>query len=214
MSVVRFTQNFSRRRALVVSDDDKAIAVLSGTLAKLGLTVEPATTDLGEAIRAQKDAGTDVLFIDGDLDHSALLAPPDREIAFVPTVGLVGVEAPSRLRTLMLAGTTAFLRKPVYGGSVYSALYLAVNEHNRRSRLSAAVDELETRRHLRRHVIKAVLKVMHARGVDDDAAFQILRREAMRARVSLESFCKQLVLEGDRANEANASAADYRAAMD
>ena len=129
-------------------------------------------------------------------------------------IGLVGVEAPSRLRTLVTAGATAFLPKPVYGGSVYSALYLGVNEHARRARLQADLDELEARRRLRRHVIRAVVDLMAARGIDDEAAYQIIRREAMRERLGLETYCERLALQRAGSSHVDTASPTLRAAAD
>ncbi|MBB3996667.1 ANTAR domain-containing response regulator [Aureimonas pseudogalii] len=215
MSVVRFVQNFSQRRALIASADARAIEALSVTLGKLGLLVEPLGAEGAQAPLADLDAARDVLFLDGDL-HAPPIVPtgPTAELPLVPLVGLVGVEAPSRLRALMLAGATAFLPKPVYGGSVYSALYLAVNEHARKAALGSAVEELEQRRRQRRYVVKAILIVIAEAGLDDEAAFQSLRRAAMRARLGLEAYCEQLVRERADEDLDNPAAPFARAAVD
>lgn len=197
MSLARLVQNFSHRRALLASRDARAVEALTGTLQKLGLGVE--TIDVGDSGldfgALGVDPSRDILFLDGDLNMGqGAASSPEAVLPVIPVIGLVGVEAPSRLRTLVTAGATAFLSKPVYGGSVYSALYLGVNEHIRRARLQADVDELEMRRRLRRHVIRAVVDLMAARGIDDEAAYQILRREAMRERLGLETYCERLAL--------------------
>ena len=65
------------------------------------------------------------------------------------------------------------------GASVYAALYIGINEWNRRRHTDDRLAAAEGRRRGRRFVIKAVLQVMNQRGVNDDEAFQILRRESM-----------------------------------
>ncbi len=199
MSVARLVQNFSQRRALIASGDPRAIESLTATLRKLGLCVDTLEgCEAGQKpVAFQGDPTRDILFLDGDLNAAEGGAfGYDAVLPAVPVIGLVGVEAPSRLRTLMTAGATAFLPKPIYGGSVYSALYLGVNEHARRARLQADVEELEARRRLRRHVIRAVVEIMAARNLDDEGAYQILRREAMRERLALETYCERLALSG------------------
>ncbi|KQT48967.1 hypothetical protein ASG43_09045 [Aureimonas sp. Leaf454] len=215
MSVVRFVQNFSQCRALIASLDTRAVEALSGTLGKLGLHVEIVGAERADAPLAGLDGSRDVLFLDGDLQAPPIVPTgPVADLAILPVIGLVGVEAPSRLRALLQAGATAFLPKPVYGGSVYSALYLAVNEHLRKSALAAAVEELELRRRQRRYVVKAILSTVAERGLDDDAAFQALRREAMRARLSLEAHCEQLVRKRTDDDLDNPAAPLTRAAVD
>ena len=198
MAPARFVQNFSHRRAILVSNDERVLATLPPTLVRLGLTVDHRPTG-DEAVDLSQEplqAGEHVVFVDGDLARSpilpASLAPAP--LPFAPVIGLVGVEAPSRLRALMQIGATAFLAKPVYGGSVFSALYIAVNEHAAKADLARTVAAHETRRGQRRFVIKAVLKLIRERGLeDDDAAFAILRRESMRARLSIEAYCQYVV---------------------
>ncbi|KQT84134.1 ANTAR domain-containing protein [Aurantimonas sp. Leaf443] len=216
MSLARLVQNFSQRRALVASPDRRAVEALSATLAKLGLEVEEATgAQACEALLSGLEPARDVLFVDGDLTgpaspFSALAGalPP------APVIGLVGAEAPSRLKALLMAGATAFLQKPVYGGAVYSALYLGVNEHARRAAQEAAIDELQTRRRQRRHVIKAVVRTMALSGLDDEAAYQILRREAMRERLGLEAYCERLVLAAGTPDDEPVAAKRLQAAAD
>jgi hypothetical protein len=136
-----------------------------------------------------------VLLVDGDLAACLCLpVSPLAQLPPAPVVGLVGIEAPSQLRQLMALGATAFLRKPVHHGSVYSALFLCVNEYQRRMSLERQLRELQHRRGKRRFVIKAVLDVMQRSGADDDAAYDLLRRESMRARQSLEDYCEAYVL--------------------
>ncbi|SON55642.1 ANTAR domain protein [Hartmannibacter diazotrophicus] len=193
MNEQRLVQNFSGRRALLVSEDARALKTLSTTLVKLGLSVE--TLDRQAMIAGDVPGGLemdrDVLFVDGDLDYGSGL--PADGLPSVPVIGLVGVEAPSRLKGLMRLGSSAFLSKPVYGGSIYSALFLAVNAQRQKSATRKVLDNHEERRRLRRFVIKAVVQTMAARNLDDEAAFAVLRRESMRARLSLEAYCEHVV---------------------
>ncbi|ORE95167.1 ANTAR domain-containing protein [Aurantimonas sp. 22II-16-19i] len=207
MAVPRYIQNFSRRRAILVSDDPRVGAALSPILSRLGLTICQKATAEGpiELSPADLDPGLDVILVDGDLPRMPVVPRSGSGDAgpFVPVVGLVGVEAPSRLKTLLQLGATAFLAKPIHAGSVYSALYLAVNEHARKAELSSALDDHEQRRRQRRFVIKAVLKVMQERSCDDDAAFVHLRNQSMHARVSIEQYCQYVVQRSATRNESD-----------
>ncbi|MAU96581.1 MAG: ANTAR domain-containing protein [Fulvimarina sp.] len=207
MAVPRYIQNFSRRRAILVSDDLRVGAALSPILSRLGLTICQKATAEGpiELAPAELDPCLDVILVDGDLPRMPVVprAASGDAGPFVPVVGLVGVEAPSRLKTLLQIGATAFLAKPIHAGSVYSALYLAVNEHARKAELSGALEVHEQRRRQRRFVIKAVLKVMQERGCDDDAAFVYLRNQSMHARVSIEQYCQYVVQRSATRNESD-----------
>jgi len=192
----RLLQNFNGGRAHIVTANRCAVEALENTLGKLGVSaVYPelrdgrADIDLG-ALQAERD----MLFVDGDLDNPVALDtdaisrhPP------VPVIGLVGVEAPSRLKHLINLGASAFLRKPVQGGAVYTALFLGINQFLLRGDLRARLDDMDRRRRGRRAVVKAIIARMSEAGSDDDEAYDWLRRESMRSRQTLEDYCEMFL---------------------
>ena len=195
MTTPRLIQNFSGAQALLIAPPSTATDVLASTLMKLGLTVA-SVVPAGEAPWLDLDSldpEHHIVIVDGDLPLPGLAASAVPDLPPVPVVGLVGVEAPSRLKGLLQLGATGLLRKPIHGASVYAALFLAVNEHNRRRLLEERIARHEERRRGRRHVVKAILRLMQEHGLDDDAAYEALRRDAMRARQPLEAYCEALV---------------------
>ena len=89
----------------------------------------------------------------------------------------------------MQLGAMAFASKPIHSGSIYSALYLAVNEFNRTETLHASWRDLTERRNKRIYVIRAIAFLMRNRGLNEDDAYDMLRKESMRARVTIEDHC-------------------------
>lgn len=201
MNAPRFVQNFKNRRAIVVSRDSRALEALDQMLMKLGLSVSyvPLNGDRAALEAGDLDGERDILLVDGDL-NSPLDLPVSAvsETTVAPIVGLVGIEAPSRLKGLFQLGATAILRKPVHGAIVYSALVLAVNAYQRQQQMEASILLHEERRRQRRSVIKAIIEIMRIHGVDDDAAYNLLRRESMKARQSVEAFSEHFVQQMDR----------------
>lgn len=192
----RYVQNFRQRRALLLSNDARAVDSITTMVGRLGMTLErlPLNDSEFRTSLPPVEAQRDVLFLDGDLNlFEGLQDDLTGEMPEIPIIGLVGIEAPSRLRTLMQFGATAFLSKPVQGGSIFSALYLAVNAFEKRADLHGSIKELEHRRRYRRHVIKAVTMIMKSHSLDDEGAFSLLRKESMRARLSLEAYCEGVV---------------------
>jgi two-component system, response regulator PdtaR len=191
----RLVQNFSGSRAIICAGECGSIEPLARTLVNLGLTVEHCglmDRPLGESTLLQPDRH--ILFLDGDTDVGATwpdplagLLPP------VPVIALVGHEAPSRLKALMQCGATAFLRKPVHGAGVYSALFVGVNEHRHRRHLEARLSEHESRRRSRRALIKAIVHLVRHSGMDDETAYEYLRKESMKSRQSVEAFCEAFI---------------------
>lgn len=195
---IRFTQNFKNRRGIIVSRDFRAISALDSTLLKLGLSASyvPLKGDNAELVEAELNADRDVLFVDGDLDNPlSLPVSLVSGLACVPIVGLVGVEAPSRLKVLIQTGATAFLRKPVYGSIVYSAVVLAINSYQQRQQMETTIGLHEMRRLQRRNLIKAIVEIMRRFDVCDDEAYNLLRKESMKMRMNIETYAEYFINE-------------------
>lgn len=190
MSEPRIIQNFIGYRATIATEQRPAVEQLEDMLSKLGMTSVFAEVNDGKLVIEPGDK--EVLFIDSDLNltvETGALEPS----RCLPVIGIIGVEAPSRLRSLMQLGATATLRKPVHRASVYSTLFVGINEFRRRRHLADRVEEHERRRLMRKSIVKAVLIVMRSRRCDHATAYDFLRRESMRTRQSLEDFCETFI---------------------
>lgn len=209
MTLPRLVQNFSGNRALLVGIADPTAATLETVLGRLGLTAEriaPTEAELEQAV-ASVQADGDVIIVDGDTDIPGV--PPlgrAGQVPSAPVVALVGVEAPGRLRALLALGATAFIRKPVQPSGVYSALFLGINQYRMRRHLTELIADHEQRRRGRRSLVKAILSLVD-RGMDDDAAYELLRREAMRERLSVEAYSEAFIGRLDAAPETESPAA-------
>ena len=194
MTEPRIIQNFVGYRAHLATESRAAVVQLEATLSKLGLSVAFADIENG-TVQLKEDslAGEHtILFIDSDI-NAVIETPYQDKLPLVPVIGIIGVEAPSRLKSLMRLGVTATLRKPLHGGSVYAALFGGVNEFRRRRALSLQIEEHEHRRRGRRYLVKAIVAIMTSTGCDEDQAYHRLRRASMRQRFSLEDYCESLI---------------------
>lgn len=187
MKQPRVTQNFRDFRASIITSDSRSTNTLQTVLPRLGLKVDT----IRQTLPLDTEPGPRIVFIDGDMALPAAGEEPEMRLDCA-IVGLIGSEAPSRLRGLINLGAQAFLTKPVHSGSVYSALYLAVNSFNRCMAMQAEVDGLKQRRKGRAHVLHAVTQMVLRDGIGPDQAYDRLRRSAMQARQSVEDFCEAL----------------------
>jgi len=192
----RLLQNFKGGRALVIARCARSEAVLETTLAKLGVVTEHCEIVDGRAhidvsaLQAERD----ILFVDGDLEGAvAIEVDPASRLPPAPVIGLVGVEAPSRLKALVNLGATSFLRKPVHGGAVYTSLFMGINQFLLRAEMNERLQDLEERRRGRRAVIRAVVLLMQQGRLDEEGAYSQLRRESMRARQNMELYCEEFL---------------------
>jgi AmiR/NasT family two-component response regulator len=200
MTELRLLQNFNGSRAIVVTDRASSMDVLITALERLGVVADlhDIVASVVAIDLATLQPERDIIFIDGDISDSAVLPlsaagrlPP------APVIGVIGVTAPSRLKALMRAGATSFLRKPIHGSAVYPSLFVGVNEYRRHRHLETLLEDQERRRRGRRDVVKAIIRVMADYGIDDDAAYDLLRRRCMKARQTMEDFCRDFVRSED-----------------
>lgn len=196
MTQQRLIQNFRNSRGLLWAGADFNAETLERTLSKLGVSL----ARLEDVDQTALDYNRDIVFIDGDHAFDpTLLMPAGALLPPAPTIGMVGVEAPSRLKLLAEVGVTAFLRKPIPAAAIYAALFLGVNNHARMRAMDERLVDYERRHHGRRFVIKAVVALVQHHGLSDDEAYARLRRESMRQRIGLEEFCAALVADGSGA---------------
>ncbi|RYY15725.1 MAG: ANTAR domain-containing protein [Alphaproteobacteria bacterium] len=182
----RTIKNFCGFRGLWLGPSGAAATMLAGTMERLGAAFEVHD----ELVLDELSVERDICFVDGDsLFDPASLCAPGRHPR-IPVIGVVGSEAPSRLKALSDVGATALLRKPIHPSTVYSALFLATNNHARLARLVHRIAEQDRRHGGRRFVIKAVVKLIQEQGLCDEQAFALLRRESMRLRIGIEEYAK------------------------
>lgn len=166
--------NFRGARALIQLRDEAGAAVLVRTLERLGLQI----TDI--------PSEAEILFVDADEDFAA----PARDI---PVVALIGSEAPSRLGRVVRQRASACLMKPVRPTGIFTAVFVAFNEHAARQREAQERESLRRRAEGRRVVVKAILQLMAKQGLSDDEAYRELRVASMRRRISVEEFAAEIV---------------------
>jgi AmiR/NasT family two-component response regulator len=193
MTTQRLIQNFRRARGLLWAGSDFNADGLERSLMRLGVSLTRVESIASSAL----DPDRDIVFLDADQQvNPSVLFRADTNMTAAPVIGIVGVEAPSRLRLLAEAGATAILRKPIASGTVYSALFLGVNNYRRMESAETRLAIVSRKQRGRRYLIKAIIALIKERNVGDDEAYASLRREAMRRRLDLEEFCEALFVPG------------------
>lgn len=174
--------NFRGARAWVALPADNNREVLVRTLERLGLIVterDPDGTDFVAGVQ-------NVVFVDADHDFIVL----DSDI---PHIALIGMEAPSRLARVVRHRAASVLMKPVRPTGVFTALFLAFNEHAIRQRELLERENLSRRAEGRRVVVKAIMKIMKDNDLTDDDAYREMRLASMAKRISIEEFAAEVV---------------------
>ncbi|MHB1103628.1 MAG: ANTAR domain-containing response regulator [Devosia sp.] len=181
--------NFDNKRALILHRPHQIAEALARQLRQLGMTSEAAWPDFP----AHRDPGQfDFLVFDADMGHDSQF-PWRPGGAPIPSIALIGSEAPGRLAWAIRQGADAHLLKPVGSGGVYSALVIAAEAFAKRVAMVGELDGLRARLDRRQVVAEATACLMVQLDVSADAAFDRLRRDAMSDRLTIEDEADRVV---------------------
>ncbi|TJZ91207.1 ANTAR domain-containing protein [Paracoccus gahaiensis] len=192
------TKNFRGLRALVIHAEDANRQMLVGVLGRLGLdvrSIDPQDPALPDAL-----AGSDIVL--ADLVTEGL--PPRTAPDALPCIALIGSEAPSQLARVVAQGCASHIMKPIRSSGVFTALLLAVNEHDQRRKADREIHSLRQRMAGRRIVTRAVLDLMLAHGLNHDDAYERLRLAAMNRRLPIDELAREHLARAPHAAEPSA----------
>lgn len=193
--------SFRGLRALLLHRQDHNRDALESQLRRIGLEVTSVPPLGNGALPA-----ADVIFFDADLGYQGLF-PWDRNEPPVPLVAVLASEAPGRLEWALDQGATSYLLKPIGSIGAFNALVVAWRLFSERRDARAALSNLTERVRARPVVVRAALEVMKRLAVTEDRALTLLRRGAMRERVTIEAFCARIAAGGPLANLTEQAAA-------
>ncbi len=177
-------------RAAILHRPHATVQALTRQLSAIGLSAEAHWPDL-----APSALGADYTFFDADMGHDEQF-PWAPGAAPMPTIALIGSEAPGRVEWALGMGADAQLLKPVGDNGVYSALLIARASWEARRTLAAEIESLRSRLAERQTVIRAVAMLAAGAG-DEDAAYAALRQQAMAWRVTIEEAAARLLAGGE-----------------
>lgn len=178
--------NLGGAKALVLHRPHATVTAILRQLSAIGLDAGECWPDLPpEALAA------DFVFFDADLGFDQQFPWPAGE-APMPTIALIGSEAPGRIEWALSQNADAQLVKPVGNAGVYSALLIARQSFEARRRLAGEIAALQARVAERQTIVRAVA-ALSAQGVDDDRAYGQLRSLAMGWQVSIEEAARRIM---------------------
>lgn len=176
------TPSFEGFRALILHREHANTEALERQFARIGVTVERLWPELEPG---QSFDGFQVLLFDADMGYDAQFPWGPGE-APIPTIALIGSEAPGRVSWAVSHGADAQLLKPIGSSGVYSALVIATHAFARRKALEDKLDALTTRMNNRELLAEAVAVLMVRHAISASAAYNRLRRMAMETRLTMD----------------------------
>jgi AmiR/NasT family two-component response regulator len=173
-------------RVLAADEDRAALDSLVDELRELGHAVVAFAVDVDEAAReiAAEDPDAAMVKVHRDDAHALDLIAEIAEYASGPVIALLDTEDPEFVAAAAEQGIYAYVR-PVVPETLQGALEVAVRRHAEAEELTEKVEQLETALERRAVIERAKGILMERHGVDDRAAFDMLRDHARTNRLKV-----------------------------
>jgi response regulator NasT len=169
-------------RVLTANEDRVALDELTELLARLGHSVTSRAVSVAEAadLIAAEDPDLSLVRLHHDDDHALELIEELSESATGPVIAVLDDADPAFISEAAERGIAAFAQ-PSDEANVQAAIELAVRRHAETEALSDKVDQLETAMERRASIERAKGILMERHGIDDRAAFELLREHSRRS---------------------------------
>jgi response regulator NasT len=169
-------------RILTADEDESTLNATDTVLEGLGHTVTGHVTNVAAVgdLVAREDPDLSIVVVDSDDEHALDLIDEMGEYARGPIIALVGSHEPGFVSAAAERGIYAFARMR-FLDEVEGAIELALRRHAETSRLTEQVSQLESALERRGTIERAKGILMERHGVDERAAFELLRRQSRKS---------------------------------
>jgi len=164
---------------LVADEDERALDLLAAVLTGLGHEVVPYAIDVREAIDriVADDPEVAIVMVHTDDEHALALIDQAVELASGPVIAQVADNDVEFITRAAERGITAYVDS-IAAEPVQAAIEIAMRRYREAATLSSKVDQLEGALARRGTIERAKGIVMERHGLDEQAAFALLRDHA------------------------------------
>jgi AmiR/NasT family two-component response regulator len=168
-----------RLRILTADEEQSTLEETQRILESLGHTVAAKVTSVAKVgdLIAAEDPDLSIVVVDSDDGHALDLIEEMSEYARGPIIALMGDHDTDFVTSAAERGIYAFARMSFHD-EVAGAIEVAMRRHEETAKLSEQVEQLESALERRGTIERAKGIIMERHGVDERAAFELLRRQA------------------------------------
>ena len=137
--------------------------------------------------------GTDLVLLAVRPETLSLTYPWMGRPSAPPVLPVVTFENPITLAAVLQLDAFTTIASPVRSAGLLTAIAVTVSQSKARRALERYIDRLEQKQAHQRVIQQATQIVMESRGLEEDAAYQLLRSQAMLKRESIEVLANGIV---------------------
>ena len=166
-------------RVLIADEDRSQLEELASVVSELGHEVAAHAVSVAEAAQviAAEDPAVALVALHHDRAHALELIDEIAEYASGPVIAVIEEDDPEFVRSAADRGIYAYAQ-PLSPAAVQSAIEVAVRRQSEAEELEERVDQLEGALERRSLIERAKGILMERHGVEDRAAFELLREHA------------------------------------
>lgn len=174
-------------RIILVDDDRERSAFLAGTLNTSGYTVVAQLSAQDNLLITAEQLNADIVLVDMDnpardmLENCATMTAQ----APRPIVLFTKKSDSDTISEAVRAGVTAYIVDGLDATKLKPILDVAITQFNEHQKLLADLNDTKTRLADRRDIDRAKAILMRLRQIDENAAYALLRKNAMTKRITL-----------------------------
>jgi response regulator NasT len=181
-------------RVLTADEDPQALERTAALLSELGHEVTACAASVREAcdVIVRDDPDVAVVVVHDDVAHALDLIEEISAASSGPVVAILGEADCDFAEAAAERGLSALAAEPT-ADSLQAAIEVAVRRHAETSRLSEQVEQLEHALERRALIERAKGILMERHGLDERAAFELLRRQARSRQLSVVHLAGEVV---------------------
>ncbi len=186
------TANGSRHLRVLIADEDKdALHHLASVLEALGHEVAPYAVSVGEAVEriATEDPDLAIVVVHQDDEHALALIGETVEYASGPVIAQTRDGDVEFVARAAERGISAWIESST-PEIVQGAIEVALRRYEETEKLQVKVDQLESALQRRAQIERAKGILMERHGLDDRAAFDMLRQHARSKRMRVAELAR------------------------
>ena len=174
-------------RIILVDDDQDRSAFLTASLVEANFSVVAQLTAQDNLLSVVQQLEADVVLVDMDSPARDMLENCASMTAKAPhpIVLFTKQSDPGTIAEAVRAGVTAYIVDGIDTSRLKPILDVAIAQFKQHQKLLADLDDTRTRLADRRDIDRAKAILMRVRQLDENAAYALLRRNAMTRRITL-----------------------------